>query len=45
MGHTEIGKLVLNKFKELTEEYGNVEKDSVMEGRNMTMFLSPKQQD
>ena len=45
LGHTEIGKLVLNKFKELTEEYGNVEKDSVMEGRNMTMFLSPKQQD
>ena len=34
---------VLNQFKELTEEFGNVEKDSVMEGRNMTMFLSPKQ--
>ena len=45
LGHTEIGKVVLNKFKELTEEFGNVEKDSVMEGRNMTMFLSPKQQD
>ena len=43
MGHTDIGKVVLNQFKELTAEYGNVEKDSVMEGRNMTMFLSPKQ--
>ena len=43
LGHTEIGKVVLDKFKELTVEFGNVEKDSVMEGRNMTMFLSPKQ--
>ena len=43
LGHTDIGKVVLNQFKELTEEFGNVEKDSVMEGRNMTMFLSPKQ--
>ena len=43
LGHTDIGKVVLDKFKELTQEFGNVEKDSVMEGRNMTMFLSPKQ--
>ena len=43
LGHTEIGKIVLDKFKELTEENGTVEKDSMMEGRNMIMFLLPKQ--
>lgn len=43
LGHTEIGKTVLEKFKELTAEFGNVEKDYVMEGRNMVMFLSAKQ--
>ena len=43
LGHTDIGKVVLDKFKELTQEFGNVGKGSVMEGRNMTMFLSPKQ--
>ena len=26
LGHTDIGKVVLNQFKELTEEFGNVEK-------------------
>ncbi len=25
--HTDIGKVVLDKFKELTQEFGNVEKD------------------
>lgn len=41
MGHTEIGREVLDKFVELVSEYGVVDKKPKMEGRNMTMFLSP----
>lgn len=42
MGHTNMGRVVLDDFLELTKEYGVVEKRAKMEGRNMTMFLSPK---
>ncbi len=42
MGHTSIGKVVLNDFAELTKENGNIEKNPRLEGRNMTMFLVPK---
>lgn len=41
MGHTDIGKEVLDKFVELVSEYGIVDKKAKMEGRNMVMFLSP----
>jgi len=42
MGHTEIGYEVLNNFSKLIEEVGTVEKAPKLEGRNMTMHLSPK---
>ena len=42
MGHTEIGKDVLDKFAELTSEVGKIEKQAKLEGRNMVMFLMPK---
>lgn len=42
MGHTQIGRAVLNDFKELTAEAGVVEKSARLEGRNMVMFLAPK---
>jgi translation initiation factor IF-3 len=42
MGHTSMGRVVLDDFVELTKEFGTVEKRAKMEGRNMTMFLSPK---
>lgn len=42
MGHTEIGRVVLNDFVKLTEEVGNVEKPARLEGRNMVMHLTPK---
>src|SRR5690554_246252 len=42
MGHTEIGYEVLNNFSKLVEEVGTVEKAPKLEGRNMTMHLSPK---
>ena len=42
MGHTEIGKVVLDDFAELTKDYGVIEKPAKLEGRNMTMTLAPK---
>ncbi len=42
MGHTNIGRVVLDNFAELTKELGVIEKPAKMEGRNMTMFLAPK---
>nr|WP_262430994.1 translation initiation factor IF-3 [Paratissierella segnis] len=42
MGHTEIGKNVLDDFIKITEEFGMVEKSAKLEGRNMVMFLAPK---
>lgn len=40
MGHTEMGRQVLDKFNELISEYGVVDKKPKMEGRSMIMFLS-----
>lgn len=42
MGHTNIGRKVLEDFAELTKEMGTIEKSARMEGRNMVMFLVPK---
>lgn len=42
MGHTEAGRVVLERFAELTSEYGVIEKKPRLEGRNMIMFLNPK---
>lgn len=43
LGHTELGEEVLKKFVELTSEFGIVDKKPKLEGRNMVMFLIPKQ--
>ena len=40
MGHTDIGRQVLDRFTELISEHGVVDKKPKMEGRNMIMFLS-----
>ncbi len=42
LGHTDLGKEVMNKFADLCSEYSSIEKNPVMEGRVLTMFLSPK---
>lgn len=42
MGHTEKGMVVLQKFAELTSEYGAIDKQPKLEGRNMVMHLNPK---
>lgn len=41
MNHTEIGRQVLEKFAELTNHAGVIDKKPNMEGRNMVMFMSP----
>jgi translation initiation factor IF-3 len=42
MAHTEIGRDLLTKFAEQCAEVATMEKAAKMEGRSMTMFLSPK---
>ena len=42
MAHTEIGRKLLDKFAEQCAEIANVDKGAKLEGRNMSMFLSPK---
>lgn len=42
LGHTDMGKEVLDQFTELVGDNGKVEKKPKMEGRNMVMFFVPK---
>jgi len=40
--YASLGEKVLNNFAEALEDVANVDKAPKLEGRNMTMFLSPK---
>ncbi len=42
MAHTEIGEVLLNDFAEKCAEIATLDKAPKLEGRNMTIFLSPK---
>ena len=42
MAHTEIGKDLLDSFAEQCAEVANLEKNAKLEGRMMSIFLSPK---
>ena len=42
MAHTEIGADLLKDFAEKCAEIANMDKAAKLEGRNMSMFLSPK---
>lgn len=42
MSHTDIGRMLLGKFAEQCAETATVDKTAKLEGRNMSMFLSPK---
>lgn len=42
LGHTELGREVLDRVTELVSEVGQVEKTPKMEGRSMVMFFAPK---
>ena len=45
MAHTKIGEELLMRFAEQSSEYATMDKNPKLEGRNMSMFLSPKAQD
>ena len=42
MAHTEIGRDLLSKFADLCTEVSTLDKAAKLEGRNMSIFLSPK---
>ena len=42
MAHTEIGETLLRDFADKCAEIANVDKAPKLEGRNMSLFLSPK---
>lgn len=42
MGYTKLGFDVMEKFSALISDAGIIEKKPNLEGRNMTMFLAPK---
>ncbi len=42
LGHTQLGREVMDKFIELCSEVGVVDKKPNMEGRSLVMFLAPK---
>jgi len=44
MAHTEIGEVLLRDFAEKCAELANLDKAPKLEGRNMSIFLSPKPQ-
>ena len=45
IAHTRIGEELLMRFAEQSSEYATMDKNPKLEGRNMSMFLSPKAQD
>ena len=42
MAHTALGEVLLKQFGESCAEVATIEKGAKLEGRNMSMFLSPK---
>jgi len=42
MAHTNIGEKLLVKFAEECSEFGSVDKNPKLDGRHMSMFLTPK---
>ncbi len=42
MAHTNIGEQILRDFASRCSEVANLDKEPKLEGRNMSMFLSPK---
>jgi len=43
MAHTNIGEKLLLRFAEECSEIGNVDKNPKLDGRHMSLFLTPKQ--
>ena len=45
MAHTDLGREVILKFQEALEGVGTAEKKPVLDGRYMSIILSPVKQD
>ena len=45
MAHTNIGEVLLMHFADECKEIATMDKNPKLEGRNMSMFLSPKAPD
>lgn len=43
MAHTELGETLLKEFAEKCSEIAVLDKEPKLEGRNMSIFISPKQ--
>lgn len=43
MAHAELGKQLMNRVADMTRDVANVERHPKVEGRNMIMILTPKQ--
>jgi len=43
MSHPELGRELLDRVAEVVKEDGNIERSAKLEGRNMSMIVSPKQ--
>ena len=43
MAHTDLGEKLLTRFAEECAEFGTVDKNPKLDGRHMSMFLTPKQ--
>ena len=43
MAHTNLGEALLKDFAEKCSEFAVLDKEPKLEGRNMSMFISPKQ--
>ena len=44
MAHTSIGETLLRDYAKKCSEIANMDKEPKLEGRNMSLFLSPKSQ-
>jgi translation initiation factor IF-3 len=42
MAHPELGKAVLDRVAEVLSDIGKIEQDARLEGKNMTMLMTPK---
>lgn len=43
LSHPELGRGLLKRMAEYLKDHASVERDAKLEGKNMTMFLNPKQ--
>ena len=44
MAHVKLGEEVIRRFAETCSEFGTVEKEPKLEGRNIMLFMAPKKQ-